>query len=157
MEVKHQTLLNFSGVDFVNVNVHIQNPIPHDQNPTADLGLIPKVFYPKERPNEFIIIFDIKLVCKTYFNISIVAFGFFALPEYKGTDIREEKDFININAPAIMFPYVRSFISTLTGNLGTNFKTMIIPPHFFKGDLEEHKELTEENKKASSSTVVEPK
>ena len=43
--------------------------------------------------------------------------------------------FINTNAPAIMFPYIRSFISTLTSNVGNVTGTLNIPPQFFKGNL----------------------
>jgi hypothetical protein len=35
-----------------------------------------------------------------------------------------------------MFPYVRSFISTFTGNLGAVMNRILLPTRFFKGDLE---------------------
>ncbi len=139
MEIGKQNKLNFNGVDFVNVNVNIENPIPKTGAPLVDFKINPKVFYPEDATNEFIIINDVRLSCKGFFAISVLAFGFFKMPELTG-NIRDQKPFININAPAIMFPYIRSFISTLTANLGVNFAPIIIPPHFFQGDLEEHKE-----------------
>lgn len=48
-----------------------------------------------------------------------------------------KKSFVNTNAPAIMFPYVRAFIAMLTSNLGNVTGALNIPPQFFKGDLEE--------------------
>jgi len=39
-----------------------------------------------------------------------------------------------------MFPYIRSFISTLTANLGSVVGTLVIPTQFFKGELEVIKE-----------------
>ena len=49
---------------------------------------------------------------------------------------KEIKPFIDINAPAIMFPYVRAFLSTLTANLGAGFPPIILPPQIFQGELE---------------------
>lgn len=137
MEVALQNKLHFIGVDFVNINVTVENHVPKDNPPTIDFKITPKVFYPDGTTDEFVIINDVKLTCKDFFNISIIAFGFFRMPGITG-DIKDQKPFININAPAIMFPYIRSFISTLTGNLGVNFQPIIIPPHFFHGELEEH-------------------
>jgi len=54
-----------------------------------------------------------------------------------------KKVFVNINAPAIMFPYVRAFITTLTTNLGNVTSPLIIPTQFFKGELEEVQHLIE--------------
>jgi len=42
-----------------------------------------------------------------------------------------------------MFPYVRSFITTLTSNLGDVTGSLVIPTQFFQGDLPE---FTTENK-----------
>jgi preprotein translocase subunit SecB len=54
-----------------------------------------------------------------------------------------KKVFVDINAPAIMFPYVRAFITTLTTNLGNVTSPLIIPTQFFKGELEEVQHLME--------------
>jgi preprotein translocase subunit SecB len=139
MEVNKQPILTFNGVDIVDVNVHIEKQVAKGNQPPIELKILPKVFFPSERPKEFIIIIDITLTGKGYFSISAVALGLFMFPDLRD-EIRSQKSFININAPAIMFPYVRSFISTLTANLGANFSPIIVPPHFFQGDLQEHLE-----------------
>lgn len=134
MDVKIQPILKFQGIDIVNVNVTLLNPINLDDQPKIDLTIIPKVFYPENSPNEFTIIVDLKIEAKDFFNIAIVAFGRFNLN--KSAIEPEAKPFIDINAPAIMFPYVRSFLSTLTANLGAGFPPITLPPHFFQGELE---------------------
>ncbi len=139
MEVSKQPQLAFNGVDIVNVNVQVQDHAKRDASIPANLTVNPKVFFPADSPNEFVIIIEASISKKDSFIISLVAFGFFIMPGLIG-NIRDQKPFININAPAIMFPYVRSFISTLTANLGPNFPPVLIPPHFFQGDLSEHVE-----------------
>jgi preprotein translocase subunit SecB len=137
MEVKEQSILNFRGVNIVNVNLSIMKAFAINEQPPIDLSIIPKIFYPDDNPNDFTIILDLKIAGKDYFNISVIAFGNFNLN--KPTSDPESKGFINVNAPAIMFPYVRAFLSTLTSNLGNNFLPIILPPHFFQGDLEVYK------------------
>lgn len=134
MDVKVQPILKFQGIDIVNVNVNLLNPFNYEEQPPIDLAIVPKVFYPDDSPNEFTIIIDLKVGSKDFFNIAIVAFGRFTLN--KPAIEPEAKPFIDMNAPAIMFPYVRSFLSTLTANLGAGFPPIILPPHFFQGELE---------------------
>ena len=50
-----------------------------------------------------------------------------------------KEQLIHTNAPAIVFPYLRSFISMFTSNLGT-IPSLTLPTHFFKGKLEEFSE-----------------
>jgi preprotein translocase subunit SecB len=149
MEIKKQPKLLFKGVDFVNVNVTITNPPDKENFPNLDLTLTPKVFYPKDKPNEFSIVFEVKVTAKDIFEIFLVCFGYFVLDE----PVRNEtaKPFINTNAPAIMFPFIRSFVSTLTANLGNSFSPVILSPHFFAGEIEEyfHSEESEENENNS--------
>jgi preprotein translocase subunit SecB len=80
---------------------------------------------------------DVSLKCKEHFDLTLVAFGHFELD----VEIEEpqKKVFVNLNAPAIMFPYVRSFITTLTSNLGTITVPIILPTQFFHGEMEELK------------------
>jgi preprotein translocase subunit SecB len=137
MEVKVQPILTFKGIDIANVVVNMISPFDHAVQPPFDLAIIPKVFYPVDRPNDFTIIIELKVSSKDYFNISIVGFGGFVLN--KPISEPDAKLFINVNAPAIMFPYVRAFLSTLTANLGNGFPPILLPPHFFQGELEEVK------------------
>lgn len=138
MEIAVQPILKFHGVDIPSVNVDLKKHFNREtEQPELELEIMPKVFYPEDSENEFTIIIDLKISSKDHFNIAIVAFGSFELN--KSTTDLDSKTFINTNAPAIMFPYVRSFLSTLTSNLGSGILPIILPPHFFKGELEEFK------------------
>lgn len=132
MEVNNQIRLKFHGVDFPIINLNSINPKDREDL-QIDINIIPKVFYPENFPNEFKIVQEIKLTSENYFDLFIVGIGSFELIG----EIKDElkKNFVNLNAPAIMFPYLRSFISTLTSNLGQTTGTLTIPPQFFKGEL----------------------
>ena len=143
MEIKPQPLLNFNSIDFANVNVNLVKRYINTEQSGIELAISPKVFFPKDSPNDFTIILEVKVTSKEYFNISLVAFAGFTLN--RPAKDAESRSFINVNAPAIAFPYVRAFLSTLSSNLGTAYPPIILPPHFFKGELEEYIPSEEEN------------
>lgn len=58
-----------------------------------------------------------------YLNIQIVASGLFEFDKNL-TDL-EKQAFFSVNAPAILFPYVRAYITTLTSLSG--IKPVILP------------------------------
>jgi preprotein translocase subunit SecB len=140
VKVSNQIQLKFHGVDFPVINLNSEIPFLHSEESVINIDITPKVFYPKEDPNHFKIIQEVKLSSDKHFNLFILAVGTFELNT--GLDEKVKKSFININAPAIMFPYVRSFISTLTINLGNVTGSLTIPTQFFKGELEEVSHVT---------------
>lgn len=135
MEVSNQIQLKFHGVDFPVINLNSDKPFFQSEGSGIDIDITPKVFYPKEQPEYFKIIQEIKLSSGEFFNLFILAVGTFELKA--DMDEKVKKSFVNINAPAIMFPYIRAFISTLTINLGNVTGPVTIPTQFFKGELEE--------------------
>lgn len=139
MGVNTQSKLVFHGVDFPVINFHSTKPmIGNEETATIDIDITPKVFYPKDNRNSFQIIQEIKLHSEGFFSLFIVAMARF---EFNEVEEQSKKTFININAPAIMFPYVRSFITTLTSNVGYVTGPLIIPTQFFDGELEEITEI----------------
>jgi len=136
MEVGTQTKLTFHGVDILNVNFN--TIAQRNDSMNINLSCLPKVFYPIDNDNFFKIIMDIELKDERFFDLSIRAIGNFELDKNINEELR--KTFINSNAPAIMFPYIRSFITTLTANMGNVIGPLFIPTQFFKGELEEVKE-----------------
>ena len=133
MEIQNQPKLAFLGVDIVDIDFKATNS--YDSKSPIDLDIYPKVFYPKDDNSSFRIIMDVELISKNFFDLKLLAIGNFSLSgELNGNDT---KSFVSRNAPAIMFPYVRAFISTLTSNLGSATGHLMIPTQFFKGDLEE--------------------
>ena len=132
MEVKQQAKLSFKGVDIINLNFNAISPV--NENVNIQITCVPKVFYPDNCYNEFKILMDIELKDEKFFILILRAIGSFELD----TEITPELNahFVNVNAPAIMFPYIRSFITTLTANLGNPTGSLVIPPQFFSGNLE---------------------
>lgn len=139
MEISNQIQLKFHGVDFPILNLNSINPILDTKEKEINIIIKPKVFYPREKPAFFKIFQEIELSLDNHFNLFIIAVGTFELID--NLDDSTKKSFINVNAPAIMFPYIRSFISTLTTNLGNVTGPLTIPTQFFRGELEEMNDL----------------
>ena len=135
MKVEAQIKLAFEGVDILNVNFEAIAPPQEDLN--IKVELTSAVFYPQENKQIFKIVTDLKVEDERYFTLSLRGVGNFRLSEDLTDDTK--KLFVNTNAPAIMFPYLRAFVSTLTANLGESFNSITIPTQFFKGELEEIK------------------
>ncbi|MEQ9263152.1 MAG: hypothetical protein RLP14_08330 [Owenweeksia sp.] len=79
--------------------------------------------------------------------IRVVAIGFFT---FSG-DFEEIKEYFTINAPAIMFPYLRSYISAITALSGID--TIIIPTLNLLGMKEELEENITEKKNGEDNSV----
>jgi preprotein translocase subunit SecB len=134
MEVSNQPKLRFHGVDFINIKFNTSRQ--YDGESGIDLNIEPKVFYPENECLVFKIFTEISVKCEGFFELNLLGIGNFEFD--KDFDDKElKKTFINTNAPAIMFPYVRSFITTLSSNLGNVTGPLIIPTQFFQGDLPE--------------------
>ena len=137
MEIKEQPKLFFEGVDVTKVRFTSMRP-SREKSINIHVGCKPRVFFPENDKMCFRIIMDIKLYAEEYFDLELRAIGNFRFGEVIA-DESLKKNFVNINAPAIMFPYVRSFVTTLTASSGNAVGALIIPPQFFDGPLEEIK------------------
>lgn len=131
MSTETQIKLKFISVDFPVVNFNSEKQFSGEEE--ISVNIEPKVYFPKDDSNHFKIIQEVQVSVENTFNIFIIAIGNFQLNNLDDEKLR--KNFVNLNAPAIMFPYIRSFISTLTSNLGNVTGTLNIPPQFFKGEL----------------------
>lgn len=127
--------MSFRGVDIVNINFNVLHK--KSEKLKINMNCIPKVFFPKNNDKQFNIVMDVEISEKDAFTLSLRAIGNFELD--RTLTIEMKKKFVNVNAPAIMFPYVRSFVSTLTANVGNVVGTLTIPTRLFKGVLEEIK------------------
>jgi len=134
METQDQPKLRFHGVDIVKVDFSSKSRYEPEKQ-SLKIHTDAKVFFPKENPKLFNILMDVSVDAPEFFHFRIFAIGAFECSEEIDENIR--KNFINVNAPAIMFPYIRSFITTFTSNLGNVTHPIIIPVRFFKGDMEE--------------------
>jgi preprotein translocase subunit SecB len=86
--------------------------------------------------NEFLIVFNIKL-STLEFNLNIEYLARFETDE-EIDDSFKDTNFVNINAPAIAYPFLRAFISNITVNAG--FKPVILPTLNFTKFQKNHSE-----------------
>lgn len=136
MEISEQIRLRFTGVDFPSVQVKSFKPYKESDDVKLKTNIQPKVFIPKDSKHTFNIIMHVEIFAEDHFSLSITAVGLFELSQEDVTD-EIRNSFINENSPAIVFPYVRAFISSLTSNLGRVTTPIVLPTRFFKGKLEE--------------------
>ena len=142
MESKEQKKLRFLGVDFVDVHFKSIKKI-EDEKVKINVNVDPFGFLPAERPGDFYVIMKTMVSSEDYFHLELTAIGNFKIIP---PDLSEEEkqNFVNVNSPAIMFPYIRAFISTFTSSLGKSTGNINIPTRFFHGKLkfiEDTKEL----------------
>ena len=79
--------------------------------------------FPEDKNTEFRIGFIINIK-NTRFEITLEMLFFFQVDKVVNDQFKQS-DFVKINAPAIAFPYVRSYISNLT--LQSGFDPIILP------------------------------
>lgn len=134
MEISNQPLLRFHSCDITNIQFDASRSKGENEDFSVDFNIVPKVFFPENYPDFFKIVMEVEVVGIEYFQLNLLAVGTFQLVNLSQENMR--RNFVNANAPAIMFPYVRSFISTLTSNVGAAAIPITLPTQFFKGDLE---------------------
>lgn len=151
MEVNTQPKLKFLGVNIVNVQYNLTKALQGGEQ--VDINIDPKVFFPEDNPKMFTIIMAVVVKKDNYFHLQVHGMGDFLIEDSESNeDVR--KILVNANAPAIMFPYMRAFISTFTTNLGRAIAPTILPTQFFKGDIPEFKpSVLEDNSMAAVDTV----
>ena len=130
MENLEQIKLTFHGVDIISVELLTLKKYTKDDK--LNLIIEPSVLIKEELSKDFKIIFDVQVSCEECFSIKLLGIGNFEFNREASAD--EKKIFINVNAAAIVFPYIRSFITTLTSNLGNFGSPLILPTRFFKGE-----------------------
>ncbi|EKT3956622.1 protein-export chaperone SecB [Flavobacterium psychrophilum] len=134
-KIGKQDNLRFDGVKFYSVHFDILGS--PKENTEIDLDIVPKVMY--NTSTQFNIVYDINLSVDEVFTLQLKAVGYFEISEELLENENIKEQMVNTNAPAIVFPYLRSFISMFTSNLGT-IPTLTLPTQFFKGKLEEFSE-----------------
>ena len=132
MNIENQPLLKFVGVDFPHLVFDLKKPMHGEHRVEASCS--PVAIYDKRQPHTFRIVMEVIVSVENVMHLSLRAIGTFET----SSDIDEttKEGFINSNSVAIMFPYVRAFISTLTANVGGINGSVVLPPQFFKGKLE---------------------
>ncbi len=122
-----QNAIRLVKVQFPDFNISSSESEYLNDNLTEELNmnLSYTTVFSKENINTFIIEFELNLFHET--NKFTARFKMIALFETKEpiNEAFEGSPFVNTNAPAIAFPFLRSFVSTITLNAG--FKSVILP------------------------------
>ena len=131
--------IRFNNIQFTELDYKVKTSdknITHELETSVGVGSI----FSEDDKKSFIIAFDCNLQSKSKkFKLKLKALAQFSTQNDIDDDFRNSS-FIDINAPAIAFPYVRAFISNLTLNSG--YDPIVLPSYNFV-------QLSEEkNKKA---------
>lgn len=94
----------------------IDKAIPGEENPNS-LAFNYDVSFPEDNQRQFIITFDFHLFSEGKFKL-ILVHDFFFETDTDLDDNFKNGHFPKVNAPAIAYPYLRAFVSTLLLNAG---------------------------------------
>jgi preprotein translocase subunit SecB len=133
--------IQFKNIQFTEVKYDI---FDSDEDITSNLNLSLNIrnIFKDEQKNDFAIEFLVDLHNESKsFIFHLKAVAYFSTPDEIDEDFKKSP-FIAINAPAIAFPYVRAFISTVTINSGYN--PVVLPSLNFV-------QLAEEKQKQSTA------
>ncbi len=118
--------------DFRISQINFSNPKPLRRKlpENLGLGLSYKLHFFKDSKKDFVIEFFVELSAQDEdFFIKLKADALFSMNREITEDDRKSQ-FILLNAPAIAFPYLRSFITTLSSNTG--LPPIFLPPINFQ-------------------------
>ena len=120
--------IKFNHIQFTQIEYKANT---YDKSITNELetSLGIKSMFSDEKKNDFAISFDLLLKNKSKeFKLKLTAIAHFSTSDEIDSDFRQSP-FIEVNAPAIAFPYVRTFISNLTLNSG--YDPIVLPAFNF--------------------------
>lgn len=134
-EIQENIVLAFEGIEIFDFHFNVQRQ--YDRETPVKVNITPKLLLPPEdNTHEFSVLMETELEAEGFFTISLSAVGKFA---FRGeVDETTRETFTHINAAAIMFPYIRAFISSVTTNAGSLIGPITLPIHFFNGKLDKY-------------------
>ncbi len=143
METGEQVSLKFEGFDILHVSFTNLKIVAINENSEVQLTVRPVLHKFKSHSRFFKIVIEVSLKREVVFDLKVAGMGHFQLSE--DVTEKEMEQMTQVNATAIIYPYMRAFITTITSNFGPNFIGLILPTQFFKGSLEEviHETLTD--------------
>jgi preprotein translocase subunit SecB len=130
--------IRFNHIQFTEIDYKVDSfnkEITHELETKLGVGTL----FSDKKNNEFAVVLDVELTSKSNkFNLKIKSIAHFSTPDEINHDNRNSP-FFEINAPAIAFPFVRTFISNLTLNSG--YDPVVLPPFNFMQLAAEKKEI----------------
>jgi len=116
--------MNLQLLDFQVANLSLESMTPSFENEGKSFDMEYRINYNTEDKCVFAVIFDVELEHEGKFHLNLQYVSWFKT-SYPIDKTFKESDFPIVNAPAIAFPFLRSYISTLTLNSG--FPPAILP------------------------------
>lgn len=136
-----QPLLKLDQFQVKKIDFEVEKLLDKTITKELNFNLGYRPLHHSEEKSRFAIEFEIKLKNEEEnLKLNLVAIGHFLT---KNVTIDEDflnSDFVKLNAPAIVFPYVRSFITTVVVNSGLN--PVILPTFNFNKLKEKEKPET---------------
>ena len=127
--------LLFEGVQIVEVEFKTMDGEFLKDSP-VQFKIRPTVLHDKDDKTIFTLIMNASIISENIFTLKFIAIGNFRFEEEDlNPDVR--KKLVDFSAPAIMFPYIRSFVTTFTAAIGSLPKPLVIPPQFFQTEIPE--------------------
>lgn len=119
-----QQAITLKKIKFPQIQTNIVN-VFLDNLGEIDINLNFEVLFPTQQSQNFVVKFDVILENKEKtFQMKCQMQALFETT-LAYNDNFKNSDFVQINAPAIAFPYLRSFITNVTNNSG--FNPIILP------------------------------
>ncbi|HEF5710464.1 protein-export chaperone SecB [Bacillus cereus] len=117
-----------------------------DGKPTIDFHINRKVDYLEDEENTMLVTIEVTIFDnpkeKNYpFSMKLNVTGIF---ELENVDMDKRVSFAEVNSVAILFPYIRSLITTYTSN--ANIPPLILPPINVLKLIEKEEEKAKKNK-----------
>ncbi|MBK9421970.1 MAG: protein-export chaperone SecB [Flavobacteriales bacterium] len=117
-----------AAIDFQNFVVpkveYSVSPNALAENASPDVEIAHRVDFAPDGEFDFLVVYNIKATIPKNLRLEVEAIAFFRSALPIDENIRESA-IVRINAVAIGFPFLRSFIATLTANTG--FPRMMLP------------------------------
>ena len=111
-------------IEFVESKVLSLSFLTEQKDLEDNLNLQYALAFAVDDKNKFVVKFDVKLTFESGAAISLEYAGLFET-NVEMTEEFKQGHFVSVNAPAITFPYLRSFITTFTANAG--LEPVILP------------------------------
>lgn len=128
-KISNQNAIRLEAIKFPEFN--FRNPelvfsVSSSEQKELDMDVSYKILFSKKKKNTFVVKFDLELHSKEdeKFKSKLVMAAIFETEQDMDDDFKKS-DFVQLNAPAIAFPYLRSFVTTVTTLAG--YKPIILP------------------------------
>lgn len=141
-------------IDYFINKIEFYNNEDFEEMPVSiDFSITRKIEYINDEDNTFLVTLDIRIFENASennypFSMNISITGIFEIDD---NNVKDKENFAEVNSIAILFPYLRSIVSTYTAN--ANVQPLILPPINVVRMIQEDKE-SDSSKETGSITSL---